>query len=148
MSEVLTCVYCGEKIIPNTIGEYLRHLEAKHPQETQAIGSIKRLLSRFRKGTEEKTIKCPWCGEFTEASTYSQHYDTCPKRKEKESSTAKKPNEVMTVREFRGMVVTMSQAIETSTFRLGEHFRTGLPLDRELIRSEFEAIEKIGRAHV
>jgi len=56
------------------------------------------------------------------------------------------PEEVITPRELRGLVAAMTQAIEASTFRLKEHLRTGLPLDKELIRKEFEAINRIAES--
>jgi len=57
-----------------------------------------------------------------------------------------KEGEIITTKEFRGLVSAMSQAIETSAFRISEHLRTGVPLDLELVKREFENIERVARS--
>jgi len=58
------------------------------------------------------------------------------------------PENVITPRELRGKIAAMVQAIETSTFRIKEHLRTGAPLNLDLIGSEFNTIERIASTTV
>jgi len=51
--------------------------------------------------------------------------------------------EIFTPREFRGILSTNVGAIETSCYRILEHLRTGVPLDRELIERELQNMERI-----
>jgi hypothetical protein len=52
-----------------------------------------------------------------------------------------KSGEVYTPREFRGLLASHIEAIDTCVYRIREHLKTGLPLDRELISREVKSIK-------
>jgi len=52
-----------------------------------------------------------------------------------------KHGEVYTPTEFRGLLASHVEAIDTCVYRIRDHLKSGLPLDRELISREVKSIE-------
>jgi hypothetical protein len=52
-----------------------------------------------------------------------------------------KGQEVYTPKEFRGLLAAHVEAIDTCIYRIRDHLKSGLPLDRELIKKEVESIK-------
>lgn len=111
--EILTCNYCGERIIPPTLGAYLGHLETKHPEMTRDIGTLKRLITIGRKPrSASSTEKCSYCGQE------GHSIQNCPKWKKSHGSSDEKDWRTIILRpEYLDKLFRFQHDIDGETFR-------------------------------
>jgi len=121
--EILYCDLCGDKITPTTIAALLHHLETKHPEEKQAISTLRRLVKiRGSKAEIITVIKCPWgCGWEGSPDEYVTHLETCPKKTGHQSA-----EEAKRTKDWRFVYVSPELMDKLSRFQVdidGETFR-------------------------